>query len=257
MTLPVLVFLHGFLGTGAQWNPVRRALAKWPTLAPDLPGHGRTPLPPHTLHFDWLSAWLDAWLDTQQVSKAVLIGYSMGGRLAWHFAVHHPGRLVGLAIEGAAPGICDALARDQRRAADAARAARIHQVGLRTFAEEWYRQPLFHSLAEQPVLLSRAVQSASRQDAKAMARVIAELSPGRQPPLWDALPTLDIPTLLIAGARDAKYAALLDKAAALMPRAQRINIPGAGHNAHLEQSAAFAEAVRAWLEREQIMRPCD
>ncbi len=253
MTTPTLVFLHGFLGSGAQWQTVCDAFPDYPTLAPDLPGHGDTPLPPHTMDFDWLGEWLCAWLDAHQIRQVVMVGYSMGGRLAWHFAARHPERLSGLVIESAAPGIREADIRAQRRAEDEARAARIRAEGLPAFVAAWYQQPLFRSLAAQPALLAQVIAHATRHDAECMARVVAELSPGRQPSLWEALPMLRVPTLLIAGAHDAKYVALLDEAVALMPCAERVTIPDAGHNVHIERSAAFAETLRAWLRRQGIM----
>ena len=67
----------------------------------------------------------------------------MGGRIALHAALSVGARVRRLVLVGASPGIADAAEREERRAADAALAGRIEEVGVEAFAREWAAQPLF------------------------------------------------------------------------------------------------------------------
>ena len=62
-------------------------------------------------------------------------------------------------------------------------------------------------------------------------------------PLWDRLAGLAVPTVVVAGERDAKFRALGERLAATLPDATLRIAPGAGHAAHLERSDVVAEAL--------------
>ncbi len=244
------VFVHGFLGTGQDWDAVQSALRArgWqaPAWAPDLPGHGRTPLGVARPSYAAWIAWLDAYLDARGVrGPVVLVGYSLGGRLALAWGARHPTRVAGLALLAAHPGLTDPQARAARAAQDDARASMLRTQGLAAFLDAWYRLPLF-ALAERPRLRAAVVARRRRQDAAALATVIAALSPGRQPPLWDALARLAPRTLYLAGGRDAKYRALAADLASRFPRLRVAIIPQAGHLLPLDAPEAVAAALYAW-----------
>ena len=236
MTSPWWLFLHGFLGTHSDWG---RVLDAWPhdaprpaqVLTPDLPGHGRTPLDAASeiSYAGWI-AWLDAYLDAAQAhGPGVLVGYSLGGRLALAWAARHPERVQGLYLLAAHPGLRDFQARAHRLALDEQRARVIRTAGLVSFLADWYDQPLF-ALRWRPRAKAALVAHRARQDAAAMAAVIAGLSPGRQPPLWDALAGLASRIGYVAGRWDVKYTALAQRLVAIRPPLRRIVvIERAGH----------------------------
>jgi len=72
---------------------------------------------------------------------------------------------------------------------------------------------------------------------------------GAQDSYWDDLKSLSLPTLLLTGADDPKFTAIADDMAALVPRAQRFSVPGAGHCAHLERATEAAHAIRSFVDR--------
>src|SRR3954447_23500198 len=89
-----LLLLHGFTQTGASWAGVLRALAgRYRALTPDL-GAG-----PWEAELDRLEALLDAG-----GGAAVVVGYSMGGRLALALALRRPERVGRLVLVSASPG---------------------------------------------------------------------------------------------------------------------------------------------------------
>jgi pimeloyl-ACP methyl ester carboxylesterase len=68
-----------------------------------------------------------------------------------------------------------------------------------------------------------------------------------QPSLWDALPKLQVPALLIAGSEDPKYVELNRRMSESMPAATLALVDGAGHNVHLERPAEWLALVEAAL----------
>jgi 2-succinyl-6-hydroxy-2,4-cyclohexadiene-1-carboxylate synthase len=254
---PPLVLLHGFLGRGEGWSALAEALQnEYFCLLPDLPGHGgnRDFSLDAPLDFDSVAAWLARTLDDFRLPQVHLVGYSLGGRVALHFAVHYPQRIRSLTLESANAGIVDEAERARRLAEDFARAEALLEQGMAAFVEGWYEMPLFASLRERPRTLARIKAAASANDPAWMAKVIRELSPGAQAPLWDSLAGLSFPVLLIGGAKDEKYIPILRKMAQAIPSAQIKIVPGAGHNVHAEEPQRYLSLLREFLRVQSAPR---
>ncbi|MBI5353565.1 MAG: 2-succinyl-6-hydroxy-2,4-cyclohexadiene-1-carboxylate synthase [Chloroflexi bacterium] len=245
---PPLVFLHGFLGSGKSWRDIAETFSEnYFCILPDLPGHGEnTKLDLNsTINFDYLTNWLSQLLDEIPAPKIHLIGYSLGGRAALTFACRYPERILSLTLESASPGIVDLDERTHRIDEDSARAESILKDGMSAFVDKWYRMPLFASLNSNPEKLSAIKEAASRNDPRWMAKVIRELSPGLQTPLWDSLAKLSFPILLIAGEKDEKYVQVIKKMSERIPSAQKNIVSEAGHNVHAEQPEKYIELIRS------------
>lgn len=247
-----LLLLHGFTGSAASWHGVLPALARRRrVIAVDLVGHGASAKPAEVERYRMpaVAADLAALLDALALPTVDLLGYSMGGRTALHFALAYPRRVTALVLEGSSPGIPDAEERAARERADEALAARIEREGIAAFVREWEALPLFASQRRLPAA-TLAAQRAQRlaNDPLGLANSLRGMGAGAQEPLWERLPALRAPTLLLAGAEDGKYRALAQAMADRMPAARAVEVPEAGHAAHLEQPAAFVAAVLAFLE---------
>jgi 2-succinyl-6-hydroxy-2,4-cyclohexadiene-1-carboxylate synthase len=249
------MLLHGFTGSGEHWAMTAAGLRNaYRVIVPDLIGHGRTESPAALEHYriENASADLISLLDALAISSVGLLGYSMGGRLALYTAVHYPTRIKTLMLESASPGLRSAEERTARRRSDEALAASIEQDGIESFVDTWERLPLFASQAPlSPQQLERLRAGRLRNTVVGLANSLREMGTGVQPSLWEKLPLLKMPTLLIAGALDAKFTTIAQQMHALLPDAQLAILPDAGHTVHLEQPEAFSEAVIAFLKRTQ------
>jgi 2-succinyl-6-hydroxy-2,4-cyclohexadiene-1-carboxylate synthase len=246
-----LLLLHGFTGSAASWAALIHSLPPdIRAIAPDLIGHGRSDSPPDAGRYRMQRCVADllALLDALQIERADVLGYSMGGRVALHLAAAAPDRVGALVLESSSPGIAEATERQARVVADQALADSIAREGLAAFVERWERLPLFASQATLPED-TRARLHAQRllNNPLGLANSLRGMGAGEQEPLWDRLATLNIPTLLIAGELDAKYRALADQMAAMLPSARSVIVPGAGHTVHLEQPQLFAKNVIEFL----------
>jgi len=185
--------------------------------------------------------------------RATYVGYSMGGRVALHAALAHPEFVERLILIGATAGIDDDDERLARRASDEALATHIEAVGVEAFIDEWLANPLFAGLT--PATDQRADRL--RNTAAGLASSLRSTGTGMQEPLWERLTTLDVPTLILAGAADAKFSEIGRRLRDTIPGARFEQIDGAGHSVHLERPAATADVISHWLTQEPTTRPID
>ena len=239
------MLLHGFTGSSAAW-PQRLldgvAAAGRPPVLVDLPGHGRHARESRARRLSLATAL--AVIGRAADGPVELAGYSMGGRLALHFALAFPGRVERLVLESASPGLEDDQERARRRESDEGLAMRIEREGIGPFVDYWEAQPLFESqsrLARRARTRLRRVRLAN--DAVSLAGALRALGTGSLPSLWDRLGEVTTPTLLLAGALDPKFVGIAERMVSLMPRARLVVVPDAGHAIHLERPDAWLAAV--------------
>lgn len=249
---PPLVLLHGFTGSAANWRPLQDALApRFTTIAIDLLGHGQSDAPADPARYAMAQSARDvaALLSAVVPGPVHLLGYSMGGRLALYLALTYPQRVQRLVLESASPGLAEAAARRDRVASDEALADRIEVEGVPAFVAHWEQIPLFASQQSLPdAVRSRLREQRLRNRAVGLANSLRGMGTGVQPALWDRLPALAMPVLLLSGEHDAKFCAIARQMAAQMPAATHVTIPDAGHTIHLERPDAFRRTVHSFLE---------
>jgi 2-succinyl-6-hydroxy-2,4-cyclohexadiene-1-carboxylate synthase len=244
---PPLALLHGFSGGGSAFDHLHDLLgARFRCVAPDLPGHGESP--PAT---GWDAALTDLGAALPR-EPFFLAGYSMGARLALAFALRHPSSLRALLLESGSPGIESAAEREQRRAEDEQLAGLALREGVPAFVARWEEHPTLAGLRDLPAPLAGALRAHRlRNSAEGLASALRHLGTGEQPPLWDELPRLRVPTLLLAGERDAKFTAIARRMAERIPGARLLLLPSSGHSPHLEAPAAYVEALIGFFRQSE------
>ena len=248
---PPVVMLHGFLGASADWTNIASALAEEHyVLCPDLPGHGANPLQ-ERVPFASVAAGLLACLDANGIESTALVGYSMGGRIALHFALEHPHRVSRLVLESASPGIDDEHTRESRSHHDDLLASELMTLEDRESVEAWLRQwysaPLWGSLHKQAGLVDALVAERAGANPQSLAHAMSSYSVGRQPSLWPALPYLVMPTLLITGEHDHKYVEIAERMTQANPALATMALTDCGHNVHLESPGAYTTVLKSFL----------
>ena len=246
-----ILFLHGFMGIGADWLPITNHLShRFFCIMPDLPGHGKNTGFPisRPLNFDIVSAGLIDLIDQLELGQVSLVGYSMGGRLSLYTTLKYPTKITSLVIESASPGLVAQEERQERATLDDRQAERLLAGGIDAFVEAWYNLPLFETLHRHPQLLAAVKKTRKKNNPRWVAKIISELSPGRQPVLWEQLSMLTMPVLLMAGALDKKYTELITIMGQKIPYGVTHIIPDAGHIIHLEQPARFVELIGNFFE---------
>jgi 2-succinyl-6-hydroxy-2,4-cyclohexadiene-1-carboxylate synthase len=246
---PTLVMLHGFTGSAAGWGHHLNTLADYGLriIALDLLGHGQSDAPHDPQRYTIKRCQQDilAALQNLGVSKgqAILLGYSMGGRIALYTAFS--GYFRALILESASPGLASPAEREQRRLSDEALATSIERDGVPAFIEHWENMPLFASQKTLSLECREALHNQRLQNtATGLAQSLRGVGTGVQPSLYARLPTLQIPVLLIAGELDTKFTDIARHMHHALPQSQLRIIPAAGHTVHLERPHEFATLVK-------------
>ncbi len=174
---PPVVFLHGFLGTAADWESVCSYLSDCHCIGFDLPGHGRSP-----------------FVETFDIPlpRFHLVGYSMGGRLALRIPKE---KVVSLTLLSTHPGLKTEEEKEKRLKTDAEWAKLLFELPVDEFLLRWYDQPLFKPFV--PDLSMR-----KQQNIPNLAAALMHYSLAKQP-------RYEIDHVLV-GERDEKFRALFN-----------------------------------------------
>lgn len=245
-----LLMLHGFTGSGKNWEPLAQNLSGVYCIAPDLLGHGRTEAPQDPDRYKMEQAAVDLvdLLDMLGLASVDLLGYSMGGRLALYVALTYPERVRRLILESSSPGLAGEDERIGREQRDNALAERIEREGIPAFVDFWESLGLWES-QKQLVPEKRAGLREQRLENRplGLANSLRGMGTGVQPNLWPRLAELKMSVLLLTGEHDGKFIGIAQEMMAQLPDARHQIVPDAGHTVHFEQSEAWCTAVSDFL----------
>lgn len=217
--------LSGFLGDHTQWGAAHEELEK---------------------HLGYTVDWYDWAQDCRDVKslpeaaqvisqkafatgqRPVLVGYSMGGRVALEAITSYPGVFEQAVLVSTHLGLETESEKDQRCKVDE-EWARLLESDLETFWRKWGTQEVFKNSHS----LTTAV------DQNLWGTLLRRLGTGTQKNFREFLSNPKLPPLLfINGQNDEKYVQMYTD---LLPNVNRLVIEGAGHRVPLDQPLAFAQ----------------
>lgn len=180
----------------------------------------------------------------------ILLGYSMGGRLALLMATKMPSLWAGLILIGSSAGINDPHERAARLEQDHQLAEFIRDHGVPAFIQKWQQHPVIRSQENiapnfRQAMLARRLQ----RNPETLRSHLTTFSPGKLPWTGSAWKEFPLPVLLCVGEFDEKFRRINENL--LNARSERTTlaiIPGVGHAAHLENPDAFSEAAQSFIQ---------
>jgi pimeloyl-ACP methyl ester carboxylesterase len=244
-TAPPLVIAHGLFGSGRNFNTLgRRWTAGRRVLLLDMRNHGSSPWADE-MDYPAQAADLAEAVERLAGGSAVLLGHSMGGKVAMALALTRPDLLAGLIVADIAP---IAYSHTHLPFVQAMRAVDLGQVRRRSDAD-----PLLAEGVPDPMLRAFLLQNLVVEDGEARWRINLEAIEREMPRLtgWpERWPhgRFEGPTLFLhGGASDYLPPESRERVARLFPAAEIAAVEGAGHWLHAEKPAEFAAAVERWL----------
>lgn len=258
-----ILALHGFTGGGADFSAFISYCDQdlnW--TCPDLPGHGRNPMldcsseamidfiEAQRMHMIASSAGAgdDASSSSSECIRRVLLAYSMGARAALQHACAFPDRWDALILISSNPGIEKAEERIERRKEDENLVAELKKSGLQNFMKRWQEQPLIRSQKNiLPAYFDVMQETRREHQIEGLTASLTQFGQGSAPNLWDHLPKLNLPVLVIAGSMDNKYQRIGARIDERLPQSKFVEIEGASHMPHLEKPQITAEVIHSFL----------
>jgi pimeloyl-ACP methyl ester carboxylesterase len=230
---PAVVLLHGWALDLSSWNLLAPLLApRFTVLRFDRRGFGLSDgvADIHRNVDDLLQV-----MDVAGVQAAALVGMSQGARLALHFTLAHPARARALVLDGA-PEI-----ESESELPLALYRQRLEGAGIAALRAMILTHPLMQLQSPSPAARAPLLESVANY------RGVDLLHPVPRAPAPD-LKRINAPTLVLNGERDsAERREAGRRFAAAIPGATRVELPDAGHLALLDQPAAYAQALGAFL----------
>jgi pimeloyl-ACP methyl ester carboxylesterase len=267
-----VIFIHGLGSSGyMEWRRNLETVAeRHRVLAPDLPGYGRTDKPRVRYTIPYFARFIRSYMEESGLRSAVLIGASLGGRVALEVALEEPKRVRKLVLVNTL-----GLGRPQVRMAQVAYGlVTIPRVGeavmglardaltwaprtvVRRFAARYSGTGADLALTMDDGYLSdlREMYALEGYRSAYLSTVRSLVNPraifGGHHDVTRRLNELKIPVQLIWGANDPLFPlAHAERARSMIERASLAVIDGAGHTPQAERPEEFNRVLHRFLDR--------
>jgi pimeloyl-ACP methyl ester carboxylesterase len=256
---PPLVLLHGAGDNSLDWRWVLPALArKHRVYAPDLPGSPDSARPAADYSPAFFERFVASYVDALGIGRATFVGNSLGGLVAFRLALSEPTRVTALVlVDSAGLGSAVNPAFTSVNVPLLGEAAiPFWRTAVGAYQRAWGRTALL--FAHPPGSVPREWWAEQCRLARSPGYLEAHLTVlralvdpgGQREVLVDRLPLLEIPTLVVWGARDRVFPESQAKdAAARLRRGSLAVIPDCGHLPHVECPDRFVAALDQFLLR--------
>ena len=256
---PPVLLLHGLGATNASMLPVLADLAvDHRVLAPDLPGFGASDAPRSPYNPTWFAAWAEAFQSVTRSRGAVLIGNSLGGRVALECGLAHPKSVRALVLLTPSPAFrrlrqyvpLVRLVSPELARFPAVIPHRLVVEGIRVMFSDPERLPRtwYDAAADEVlrVLSDRAHRVAFFSSAR---QIYLEDAYGRNG-FWQRLPGLLPPALFLWGDRDRLVPSSFSRHVSdALPTAGSVVLEDCGHVPQFENPEMTMLMIRGFLEQ--------
>lgn len=244
---PPVVLIHGFMGWPSDWTPVVHAIqAQCQVVLVSLPGHGKVPIESESIPaFESVCQVLKTILDQLEINTAIIVGYSLGGRIAVEFSNRFPQRVRHLIVIGGHFGLSNEADRRERLQHDNRVTQQLLSEPFDQFLTDWYAQPLFSTLkktTDLPHLIADKIRLHSPQR---LATALTRFSLGHQTLFdWHA-GSFDID--YVVGSADQKFMAYA-QSLGNQPQLSVTTIENSGHALIHEAPDQLASLILSRIE---------
>jgi 2-succinyl-6-hydroxy-2,4-cyclohexadiene-1-carboxylate synthase len=179
------------------------------------------------------------------MKTGILVGYSMGARMALHVALLYPEMVTQLVLISGTPGLKTDFERATRIENDNELADRIENMGTPAFIDEWLALPIFSGLTDE----TNQRNDRLRNTTKGLANSLRFAGTGTQESQWSNLHQLSIPVHLIVGELDEKFTSIAREMNSLISSSELTVVENAGHTVHLENPTTTGQLLDSIILR--------
>ncbi len=236
-----LVLIHGLGSSTHDWDNQIAAFSKdYQVITFDLRGHGQSDKPQGPYTMAMFAADLDGLLAGLGVKQAHVVGISLGGAVAFQFALDHPNAVKTLTIVNSGPSM--GVTPEQARQEIERRVGLVQQHGMRAMGEAL--APNLFPDPDHATLRQMFVEAWAANDPAAYIEATRSMQDWN---VTDRIHSIQCPALILTSDQDYTPVALKEAYAKLMPHAELVVIPNAHHAAPIERPEAFNTALGQFL----------
>lgn len=240
-----IIILHGVFGTSDNWQTFAKQIAdQYQVFLPDQRNHG---LSPHSDEFDYhvMAEDLREFIENHQLENPVILGHSMGGKVAMFFATKYPDKFDKLIVVDIAPR---AYPVHHQKILEALGAVKINEITSRKEAEDQMK-PIIAEAGIRQFLLKNLKREDNDGFGWKLNLAVISQNIERIGEAVDDSQTVDKPVLFVGGEKSdyirEEDHPLIRK---IFPKARITMVPGAGHWVHAEQPKLLLEEVTGFLK---------
>ncbi|WP_338252370.1 alpha/beta fold hydrolase [Dictyobacter halimunensis] len=217
-----IVMVHGLVVSSRYMTPTAEQLAPdYHVYLPELPGFGKSQKPDHYQDLNEMADTLAAWMTTVGLSRAILLGNSLGCQIIARFAIRHPDRIQAAILVSPTMDV---------------RARTAHQeIG------RWLVNVLREPVSLYPMVLRDFMEIGFR-------RFAATFHYGLEDSIEVYLEQMELPTLVVRGTWDTvvpqEWAEYVTQ---MLPQGKLTIIKRAAHDVNYNSPAELAAAVRSFV----------
>lgn len=244
-----LIFLHYWGGSARTWDHVTAILsASHRAFAIDLRGWGQSEAPPKGYGLNDLAADVEGVIDALDLRDYVLVGHSMGGKVAQLIASRQPHELAGLILVAPSPPPPMHMPAEAREMM--AQAYSTREAIEATIDQVLTAKPL--TTADREQVIEDSLRGAPQ--AKAAWPGMTSLED-----ISDKVPAIGAPTLVVAGELDRvdSVALLKEELLPCVPHAVLEVLPATGHLSMLESPRTLARIIATFVNSLPVATPGD
>ncbi len=235
-----LVFIHGLGSSTRDWESQVPEFSKsYQVITFDLRGQGQSDKPAGPYSVPMFADDLSCLLQALAVASAHIVGISLGGAVAFQFAIDYPTMVKTLTIVNSAPTLGDP---EQAKPEVERRVGIVQQLGMRAMGQAL--APNLFPKPEHAALRETFIERWAENDPRAYIEATRSMLG------WNVvgkLGSIQCPTLIIAADQDYSPVAVKEAYVKLMPNAQLVVIPDSRHATPIEHPAEFNAALAKFL----------
>lgn len=236
-----LVFIHGLGSSTRDWESQVHEFSKaYQVITFDLRGHGQSDKPEGPYSLPMFAADLAGLLQALGVGSAHVVGISLGGSVAFQFALDYPAKVKTLTIVNSGPALGGT--REQAQQEIERRAGIVQQLGMRAMGQAL--APNLFPKSEHASLRETFVERWAANDPRAYIEATRSMLGWN---VTDQLGSIHCPALIIAADQDYSSVEAKEAYVKLMPNAQLVVIADAHHATPIERPREFNAVLAQFL----------
>lgn len=242
---PVIVLIHGLGSSSLDWLPQSEELSRnYTVIVPDLYGHGKSTALPHPLSILDFADQVAAILEQEALGLAHIVGLSLGGAVAFQFALQRPELVASLTIANSRANFRPTGCREKTAVLTRSLISRL--LGMKVLGRVLAKKIFPNSKQLQQLFQTRFIKNNPKNYRLCMQALLN----------WSiesSLQSIKCPVLLIVSEYD--YYPLEDTKTYMekINNAQLVVIEGAHHAVTLEKPKAFNRALRDHLKQQSAI----
>lgn len=243
--IPV-IFIHGFPFDKTMWTPQLKSIpAKYRAIAYDIRGHGQSDFGDGQYLIEFFVDDLNSLMDYLKISKAVLIGLSMGGYIVLRTVERNPDRVLAIVL-------CNTKSDADTNEIKIRRARQIKIIntsGIHRFTDDFLKAVFSEkTFLKSPDTIDMIRKIILKTSPPALISTLIALA--ARTSTTDALNQIKIPTLILTGENDTLTTPMdAIKMQQLIPDSEMYIIPDAAHLSNLENTTLFNKYLFSFLDK--------